>query len=457
MPGDQEARPVIAPAATRRIARLKLLTAVLLVLGLTIVLSLYAFLVARADARFELDRIDGLLERRVAEGVGAVRVATDGSLVMRSDAGAALDVGYPQLYIIDVDDAGGRGRVVSRPDEPRWLGHEIVDVADDASRGDATTSTVATTHDVEEGEQLRILTAPVHDRNGEARGAVVGVATRTPGQESSGRLVSYMWKLALPLIAVSVAVAVFLSRGRWWVADVVLKAHEQFVAYTAHELRGRVGAMSAVVETGLAGVEPAERTLERVAAIVNGTQETIDDLMTLSNVETGRQPLRAEPVRLDALVETLVAGRTDEPPIRLATHVSVVTVNVQLVRRAVDNLLDNAVRHGRARDPGAIITVTVRGGCVEVADRGPGVKPQLLTHLVERARGNGHRATGGGLGLTIAAWVARVHGGGLRATNRVGGGAVFTLMLPGAVELSAASMISALQASTGRPALVGQP
>ncbi|MGH9228879.1 MAG: sensor histidine kinase [Acidimicrobiales bacterium] len=189
--------------------------------------------------------------------------------------------------------------------------------------------------------------------------------------------------------------------------------------------------LRATVDAGLAGAEPAERTLERVRAIVQSTDDVIDDVITLSRMETGREPLRAEPVRLDTLVECLVDARADDPPIGLELHPTVVLANGELLRRAVGNLVDNAVRHGRAHDPSAQITVTVEEGRVAVADRGPGVRPQLLTHSVERSgRGRSHATGAGGLGITIAGWVARLHGGRLEAADNPGGGAVFTLELP---------------------------
>ncbi|HEY7070194.1 MAG TPA: ATP-binding protein, partial [Acidimicrobiales bacterium] len=274
-------------------------------------------------------------------------------------------------------------------------------------------------------ERLSVLAAPVPG----TEEVVVAVANRTPGEANNGRLLGYMWWSAALMVAFSLVVAVFLARGRWWVADQVLARHEAFLRDTAHELRGPVSSLRAVAEAGLAGAEPPERALERVAAIVRGTDELVDDLLTLSRMQTGQEPLQAAPVRLDELVTSLVRARADEPAVALAVQPSTVVANAELVRRAVGNLLDNAVRHGRAGDPTAAVTVTVAGGRVEVADAGPGLEPQLLPDLVERS-GNGHRTTGGRLGLTLARRVAHVHGGELRAANRPGGGAVFTLELP---------------------------
>src|SRR5579884_2635464 len=106
-----------------------------------------------------------------------------------------------------------------------------------------------------------------------------------------------------------------------------------------------------------------------------------------------------------------------------------------LLTRAVENLLDNALRHTPA---GGAIRVSLgaqgRQVVVRVADTGPGIAAQDLPHLftpLYRGEASRNRQTGGaGLGLAIARRIARAHGGDLTAANRAGGGAVFTVSLP---------------------------
>ncbi|MEU9414450.1 ATP-binding protein [Streptomyces sp. NPDC048272] len=108
---------------------------------------------------------------------------------------------------------------------------------------------------------------------------------------------------------------------------------------------------------------------------------------------------------------------------------SVTTADPTLVRIAVRNLLDNALRHGRTPgDPAgrAQVHVTVRGLVVVVSDRGPGVAAADLPALRSRFRSPGG---GSGIGLSLVAEVATAHGGGLTADTRPGGGAVFRLAL----------------------------
>ncbi|MCZ0982216.1 sensor histidine kinase [Streptomyces diastatochromogenes] len=98
------------------------------------------------------------------------------------------------------------------------------------------------------------------------------------------------------------------------------------------------------------------------------------------------------------------------------------------MRRAVGNLLDNALAHGHAPGVPADVLLTVgRDGTVTVEDAGPGLPPEVAGALFERFR-SGSGSTG--LGLSIASWVAHVHGGTLTAGRSAAGGARFVLRLP---------------------------
>jgi two-component system OmpR family sensor kinase len=109
----------------------------------------------------------------------------------------------------------------------------------------------------------------------------------------------------------------------------------------------------------------------------------------------------------------------------------------EMIRRVLDNLLDNAIRYSRP-DGAVELDVLQANGTVQidVRDQGPGVPVASRPHLFERFyRGDDARAlsdTGAGLGLAIARWVARAHGGDLTLVDGTGTGAVFRLTLPNA-------------------------
>lgn len=104
------------------------------------------------------------------------------------------------------------------------------------------------------------------------------------------------------------------------------------------------------------------------------------------------------------------------------------------LRRAIDNLLENAARHG-APPVGLAIDAEAGGGAtIRVTDRGGGVPPEEFDRLLkpfttrDHARGE---AGGTGLGLAIVDRIARLHGGSFSIANRDGGGLVASLTLPG--------------------------
>jgi two-component system sensor histidine kinase MtrB len=219
----------------------------------------------------------------------------------------------------------------------------------------------------------------------------------------------------------------------------------RFAADVAHELRTPLAALSAVTEVlqdesdGLSarGGEAARlvvRETRHLAALV-------EDLSEMARFDASTARLRREPVDVvDAVRRCLEmrgwAGtvRVDVDPVAAAPPV--VWVDPVRLEVVLANLVGNAVRHGAPpvtvtarRPPGRVV--------VEVADRGPGLAPEVLPHVFERffkadtARG---RSDGSGLGLALALENARLHGGTITAAARPGGGAVFALDLPAVTE-----------------------
>jgi len=102
------------------------------------------------------------------------------------------------------------------------------------------------------------------------------------------------------------------------------------------------------------------------------------------------------------------------------------------VRRALRNLLENALRYGkRAR---VSVGAEKQSAVVRIDDDGPGIPAAEIDRVFEpfaRLETSRSARTGGyGLGLSIARWIARGHGGDVVLTNRAGGGLRATLTLP---------------------------
>jgi two-component system sensor histidine kinase KdpD len=109
-----------------------------------------------------------------------------------------------------------------------------------------------------------------------------------------------------------------------------------------------------------------------------------------------------------------------------------VKIDFSLIQHAIANLLLNVAAHTPRGT-----SIEVRANCAEdnlalsVADRGPGIAPDVLPRVFEKFfRAPGASVGGSGLGLTIAKGFVEAHGGTITAVNRPGGGAIFTLNLP---------------------------
>ncbi|MGH8213404.1 MAG: sensor histidine kinase, partial [Rhodanobacteraceae bacterium] len=163
------------------------------------------------------------------------------------------------------------------------------------------------------------------------------------------------------------------------------------------------------------------------------------EMLALSRLKGDLPGMEHEPVELGLLVEECVATLrvpADERRIELhLTHGSLPIVggSVVLLRRAVENLIANAIKFS---PPGGRVWIELRGdrdrAVIEVRDHGPGVPAQELEQLFRPFfRGSNARlAEGHGLGLTLVQRVANVHGGEVDAENADGGGLRVTLRLP---------------------------
>ena len=261
----------------------------------------------------------------------------------------------------------------------------------------------------------------------EARGAIVAFVESETFDAAHRSLRTRVITSAVLVTLASIAAAWFVAGRTIRPVALALGQQERFLADAAHELRTPITAMRTSAEAALGPNVPdqdRQAALERVAAVARDASTLTDDLMTLARMDADGMPLERESVRLDLLVEALI---DDRPEFRLQASEVVVDADARLLARALDNLLRNAVAHGQA-EAAAPATVTVDAGGVSVRDHGPGIKPSELDAIFERFR-TSSTSRGHGLGLPLARWIARAHGGDLIARN-VDAGAEFRLTLP---------------------------
>jgi signal transduction histidine kinase len=212
-----------------------------------------------------------------------------------------------------------------------------------------------------------------------------------------------------------------------------------FVADASHELRSPLARMRAEMEVDVAHPETADpaATSASVLAETVTLQRLVDDLLLLARGDARAiDVFPGEPVDLDEVVEERVAALRAAGEQRIdAAGVRPVQVrgDAGQLRRAVANLLDNAVRHARER---IVVTLEDRpdgGAVLTVADDGPGVPPVDRDRIFERfTRLDDARSAhdgGTGLGLAIVRDIADRHGGAVSVDGPPG--TRFVLLLPG--------------------------
>lgn len=206
-----------------------------------------------------------------------------------------------------------------------------------------------------------------------------------------------------------------------------LENQRAIMAAVAHDLRTPIASMRLRAEF-VADEEERSRL-----------RQTLDEMQTmteavLSAARADRTGEAARPVDLTALAQSLADDMTEmggdvafEPggAVRCMCRTNE-------VRRALRNLLENALRYGkRAR---VSVSAEKHSAVVRIDDDGPGIPAAELDRVFEpfaRLEASRSTRTGGyGLGLSIARWIARGHGGDVVLINRAGGGLRATLTLP---------------------------
>ncbi|WP_438003239.1 ATP-binding protein [Sorangium sp. So ce321] len=226
----------------------------------------------------------------------------------------------------------------------------------------------------------------------------------------------------------------------------LLETQRRLLRDVSHELRSPLARLNIALELvrrrSPPDVEPAFDRIERETERLNGM---IGELLTLSRLESGRGMERTERVDLTALVEQLVEDAAFEAEqqgcsVELgARDACSLDGNGELLRRAIENVVRNAVRF---TEPGTAVRVDLEcaGGLAEVRvrDRGPGVPEGALVDIFKPFyRVDDHRARGAGgtgIGLAITQRAVLLHGGEVEASNADGGGLVVALRLPAVAE-----------------------
>lgn len=220
----------------------------------------------------------------------------------------------------------------------------------------------------------------------------------------------------------------------------------RFSADASHELRTPVAVISGECELALSRSERPREDLVEALQVIRGESQRlrviVDDLFFFARADGGELPVHRVPLHLDDLVEDSLRATRTLATARGVTVVSsvvegaLVSADEAMLRRAIDNLVVNAIKYS---DANGRVEVTLRDGdgrwVVDIVDQGPGVSPGAQPHLFERFyRSEEARSLrtheGAGLGLAIARWIARAHDGDVSLAATSDRGSTFRLTVP---------------------------
>ncbi|MFQ3663971.1 MAG: ATP-binding protein [Chloroflexaceae bacterium] len=352
------------------------------------------------------------------------------------DAPLAYDGELAAIFVLPLDASG---KVLFNPNPaaaPLGPDRQALEAALSRGSDERTVS-------LSDGQRVRLLTYRLTRPDG-------------PAALQLGRVLSdqerVLWQLALGLLVLGSLSMGLLGAASWWLAGRALRPaqaawerQQRFIASASHELRTPLTLIRASAEVALRNVAPEDadqrELLGDVLAESDHMRRLVDDLLTLSRLDSGQLPLSLAAVEVPpflAEVQRQVArlGVERGVTVMLEEAAGEVCADVDRLRQVLLIIFDNALRHTPS---GGRITLaaTPRGREVHfrVTDTGSGIAPEHLPHIFERfyrvdpARG---RASGNaGLGLSIAKALITAMGGQIGVTSAPGQGTTVWFTLPG--------------------------
>ena len=218
----------------------------------------------------------------------------------------------------------------------------------------------------------------------------------------------------------------------------------RFTADASHELRTPLAVVRGIGEAAVAERRSPAEYEEAIGSMleeVDRMTNLVDTLLRLSHADAGTIRLSRQPVDLGQLARDVAASLAllaEERDQKLTFDTApgvFVPVDHLVLREAVTNVLDNAIKYSPARSTVALHVRRVGDqALLAIGDDGPGIPPEYRERIfhrffrVDEARSRDHG--GAGLGLAIAKWAVDMHGGQITVEQRPGGGSEFRILLP---------------------------
>lgn len=452
---------------------LRLRLALLFAGATAVVVALGAFVFVRQLDSSLRKSVDTSLRTRAADIAGAVgQPGAEPQGLLVANRRGPLNLGGSEAQILD-----DRGDVLSSTTTGR---RPLITPQETAA---ATHSTRLFTRPVEDDSQRYISSSVVHD------GRRLVIVVRSSMENSKDAID----RVRLQLTLAGIPLVLLAGLAGWWLAGAALRPVEQlrrqvadlgeddvgpsldvpgtrdeisalartmndllsrvrrarrrergFIGEAGHELRTPLAILQGELELAMRPGRSPEQMRAALAVAADESERLgrlAEHLLTLARSDEGAMPLQRVRTDIGALVERsadAARARARERGVTIVVRDNLAddaSVDEDRFRQAVDNLLDNAIRHAPA---GSMVEVTCdRSGdalrCV-VADEGAGFPPEFIERALDRfakaESADGHSTGGAGLGLAIVNTVATSHGGRAWVANRPSGGAEAGIEVP---------------------------
>jgi heavy metal sensor kinase len=219
---------------------------------------------------------------------------------------------------------------------------------------------------------------------------------------------------------------------------------KRFTADASHELRTPLTAIRSVGEVGLQGTGSVSHYRDIIGSMLeeaNRLTHLVDTLLTISRADSGQIQLHRTNLSLlnlareSAGILEVLAEEKQQQLVVQGDESVVVSGDRLILRQALMNLVDNAIKYSPAGETVLVAVARDKGGSViEVIDHGPGIPPEHQSKVFERFyrvdKARSQQSGGAGLGLSIVQWAVEAHGGRIELFTKEGQGSTFRITLP---------------------------
>ena len=219
----------------------------------------------------------------------------------------------------------------------------------------------------------------------------------------------------------------------------------EFLADISHELKTPIFAAQGFIHTLLDGAindkANREKFLRKAAKNLDGLEALVQDIILLSQMETGELKMIIEPFDINSLIKDVfeqVEDKAEKKDTKLSLDSEynkvIVLGDPFRLKQAILNLVDNAIKYGNEKNHINLLVEKEKDHVhISIIDEGPGIAPEHLSRIFDRfyriEKSRSKERGGSGLGLSIVQKVIEAHHSKMTVTSKIGKGTIFAFKL----------------------------